>query len=161
MTQQRTDYRQVKTFRDTYKSLEGVYDMFPKLCGLSGTEYWALAMIEEGISTQYGICHHLSISRQTINSAFRKLKKRGMIHLETMDENLRVKQVTLTEAGENFVEKEVRNMRKLEEDVWNAMTEEEKEQLTRLLFKYKTLLSEAIQHYKKEKNSSEDLQSQL
>ena len=89
MTQQRTDYRQVKTFRDTYKSLEGVYDMFPKLCGLSGTEYWALAMIEEGISTQYGICHHLSISRQTVNSAFRKLKKRGMIHLETMDENLK------------------------------------------------------------------------
>lgn len=143
-------YGQLKVFRDTYKDLEGVYDMFPKLCGLSGTEYWALSMIQEGISTQYGICEHLSLSRQTVNSAFRQLKKRGLIRLEAMDSNLRVKQVYLTDAGTEFVEKQINNMHRLEENVWNAMTKEEREQITRLLCKYKTLLSEALQNYKED-----------
>ena len=70
------DYKDIKVFRDTYKELESIYEIFPKLCGLSSTEYWALSMIDEGISTQHGICEQLSISRQTVNSAFKQLKKR-------------------------------------------------------------------------------------
>lgn len=139
---------ELKVFRETYKDLEGVYDKFPKLCGLSGTEYWALSMIYEGVSTQYGICERLSISRQTVNSAFKQLKKRGLIRLETMDSNLRVKQVYLTDSGTEFVEKQLGNMHKLEETVWHRMSEEERMQITRLLCKYKTLLAEALQNYK-------------
>ncbi len=142
------DYEHVQIFREIYKDLESVYDQFPKLCGLSGTEFWALTMIQEGISTQYGICEHLSISRQTVNSAFRNLKRRGLIHLEAMDSNLRVKQVYLTEAGQEFVNKEICRMHDLEENVWRAMEEGERVQITRLLSKYKDLLTEAIQNYK-------------
>ena len=155
------DYQEVKIFRETYKDLESVYDMFPKLCGLSGTEYWALSMIHEGIFTQYGICEHLSLSRQTVNSAFRQLKKRGLIYLKTMDDNQRVKQVYLTEAGKKFVEEEISNMHRLEEDVWQMMSKDEREQLSKLLYKYKSLLSNAIQNYKDTDSSSEDIQSQL
>ncbi len=148
MQRDHPDYGQVKFFRDTFKDLESVYDIFPKLCGLSGTEYWALSMIHEGISTQYGICEHLSLSRQTVNSAFRQLKKKGLIRLETMDNNLRVKQVYLTEAGKKLIEKEICNIHKLEEEVWKKMSNEEQQQLSTLLYKYKTLLSDTLLNYK-------------
>lgn len=121
-----------------------VYDTFPKLCGLSGAEYWALSMIYEGITTQHAICDQLSLSRQTINSAFKQLKKRGFIYLEAMDNNLREKQVYLTEKGIQFVEEQIGYIHKLEEDVWDTMNKEEKTQIIQLLSKYKTSLSNAL-----------------
>ena len=65
-----------------------------------------------------------------------------------MDGNLRTKQIFLTEEGEKFVEKEISHMHKLEEDVWKKMSHEEQKQLTELIYKYKTLLSAAIQNYR-------------
>lgn len=144
-----SDGGKLKLFRETYKDLEGTYDIFPKLCGLSGTEYWALSMIDEGITTQYGICEHLTLSRQTVNSAFRQLRKKGLIRLEAMDDNLRVKQVYLTEEGKAFVEKELSRMHGLEREVWQMLEEEEKDEIIRLLCKYKTLLAEKLKDYQK------------
>ena len=149
MEEKTSYYQKLKKFRDTYKDLESVYDMFPKLCGLAGTEFWALSMIYDGISTQHAICEHLSISRQTVNSAFRQLKKRGFIHLETMDTNLREKQVYLTEGGKEFVSQSICSMHKLEENVWKKMSEDEKEQIISLIGKYKSLLADEIEEYKK------------
>ncbi len=148
----------VRQFRDIYKDLEGIYDQFPKLCGLSGAEYWALTMIYEGISTQYGISEHLSVSRQTVNSAFRTLRKKGMVQLEALDDNLRVKKVYLTETGKEFVEHELLCIHRLEEAVWEQMEKKEQEELTCLLDKYKGLLSKAVTDFQKKNRSSEDLQ---
>lgn len=157
-----SDSEKLKLFRETYKDLEGIYDIFPKLCGLSGTEYWALTMINEGITTQHGICERLTLSRQTVNSAFRQLRKKGLIRLEALDDNLRVKHIYLTEAGKDFVEKELQYMHGLEQAVWQMFEDNEKDELVRLLDKYKTLLLKKLKDYKKnETDSSEDLQSQL
>lgn len=144
-----SDSGRLKVFRETYKDLEGIYDIFPKLCGLSGTEYWALSMINEGVTTQYGICQRLTLSRQTVNSAFRQLRKKGLIRLEAMDDNLRVKQVYLTESGKALIEKEISHMHELEGEVWQMLEEDEKEELIRLLCKYKTLLSQKLKDYQK------------
>ena len=162
MDSNKSDNEGLKTFRNTYKDLESVYDTFPELCGLSGAEYWALSMIYEGITTQHDICEKLSLSRQTINSAFKQLKMRGFIRLETMDNNLREKQVHLTKEGREFVKEQIGYIHKLEETVWNKINKNEKEQITKILYKYKTLLAEELKNYKeKQNNSSEDLQSQL
>lgn len=119
-------------------------------------------MIYEGITTQHAICEQLSLSRQTINSAFKQLKKRDFIYLEAMDNNLREKQVYLTEKEIKFVEEQIGYIHKLEETVWDKMENNEKKLLIKFLYKYKTLLAEELQNYKKNSNnSSEDLQSQL
>lgn len=155
----KSENEKVRQFRDTYKELESVYDQFPKLCGLSRTEYWALTMIYEGVSTQSGISDHLLLSRQTVNSAFRQLRKKGMVQLEAKDDNLRVKQVYLTDQGQEFVGHELSQIHEMEEDVWGQMEESEQEELTRLLNKYKELLSKAVEEFQKKNQSSEDLQS--
>ena len=74
-----------------------------------------------------------------------------------MDNNLRVKQVYLTDKGKVFVDKEITNMHKMEENVWNAMNETERKQITELVYKYKSLLAEEIRNYQKLHNSSEDV----
>lgn len=147
----------VRQFRESYKELEGVYDQFPKFCGLSSTEYWALTMIYEGVSTQYGISEHLSLSRQTVNSAFRSLRKKGLVELKALDDNLRVKKIYLTKSGKEFVKNELLSIHKLEEIVWKQMEKKEKEELIYLLDKYKDLLSKEVKEFQNKKQSSEDL----
>ena len=139
-----SDGGKLKLFRETYKDLEGTYDIFPKLCGLSGTEYWALSMIDEGITTQYGICEHLTLSRQTVNSAFRQLRKKGLIRLEPYEDNQRSKQAFLTDTGKPFVEKNVLQMHRIEERAWRQMSGEEQEALTKLTKKFCGLIQKEL-----------------
>lgn len=147
---EKNQYGELSVFRNIYMDLENVYDQFPKICGLSGTEFWALSMIEQGVDTQYAICEQLCISRQTVNSAFKQLKKREFIELKALDDNLRVKKVYLTEDGREFVKKEISHMHSLEEMVWNEMEAEEQEKLTEYLYKYKLLLLNALNQYRDE-----------
>ena len=116
-----------------------------KKSGLSETEYWALFLISEGITTQSEISEKLSMNRQTINSAVKQLIKNGLIRLETLENNQRVKKALLTTEGKNFVEKNIVKMRELEEKAWMSMTEEERSTLTRLTRKYSRLVKEALE----------------
>ena len=156
MSYNESDWEQLSTFREVYKDLESLYDIFPKLCQLSGTEYWALSMIHEGVTTQHGICERLSLSRQTVNSAFKQLIKKGLIYLETREDNLRTKQVHLTKLGEEFISKNIDNMHALEEKVWHQMDHEGRQELTLLLYQYKVLLKDALVRYQEQLNSSSE-----
>lgn len=140
---------ELEMFRNVYNDLDSIYAVFPKICGLSGTEYWSMLMLYEGVSTQRDICEQLSLSRQTVNSAFRQLVKKGLIYLEPVENNLRTKQVFLTQEGITFVRKYVSAMHGLEEEVWHTMEVHERLELVRLLSKYKDLMRDALQTYQK------------
>ena len=62
----------IEAFRATYKDLDHTFSLFSKACGLSDAEYWALVMIRDGVCTQRDISEQLSMSKQTVNSAFRQ-----------------------------------------------------------------------------------------
>lgn len=64
--------------------LDSVYSLFPKACGLSQAEYWSLLLVYEGVETQSEISDLLFLSRQTLNSAFKQLKKKGLVRLEPL-----------------------------------------------------------------------------
>lgn len=63
-------------FREATMELDNLYSVFPKSCGLSEAEYWSLLLIYEGIATQSQISDRLFLSRQTLNSAFKRSGKR-------------------------------------------------------------------------------------
>ena len=69
-------------FREASMEFDSVYGQLAKSCGLSGTEYWALSLIHQGVETQREISQQLSLSRQTLNSAFKLLIRKGLIRLE-------------------------------------------------------------------------------
>ena len=57
----------LETFREVSMEFDAVYGMLAKSCGLSGTEYWALILIYEGVETQREISEQLSLSRRALN----------------------------------------------------------------------------------------------
>lgn len=132
-------------FREATMEFDAVYARFAKNCGLSETEYWALVAISEGTTTQSEISEKFSMNRQTLNSAFKQLVKHGLIRLEILENNQRVKNAILTEEGKNLVEKNIVKMYTLEEKAWMSMTEEERKTLTKLTRKYCRLIETALE----------------
>lgn len=127
-------------FRDATRELDNVYSIFPKACGLSEVEYWSLLLIYEGVATQSQISERLFVSRQTLNSAFKQLRKKGLIRLEPYEENQRSKQSFLTDAGKTFVEENVMQMHRVEERAWRRMSGEEHTALIALTQKVSALI---------------------
>lgn len=131
-------------FREATMELDNVYSMFSKSCGLSEAEYWSLLFIYEGIATQSQISDRLFLSRQTLNSAFKQMRKKGMVRLEPYEENQRSKQAFLTDTGKAFVEKYIIQMHQIEEKAWKQMDENERSTLTKLTRKFSGLIRQEL-----------------
>ena len=73
-----------------------------RACGLSDCAFWLLYTMreEEGPLTQTQLSERLSLPKQTVNSALKKLVEAGVLRLEAVDGNLKNKRVCLTEQGE-------------------------------------------------------------
>ena len=135
MDRKEESLKTLTAFREATMELDNVYSLFSKSCGLPEAEYWSLLLIYEGAVTQSQISSQLSLSRQTLNSAFKQLRKNGLVRLEPYEENQRSKQAFLTEAGKEFVEKNVLRMHRVEEKAWQQISEQEREILTKSIRK--------------------------
>ena len=131
-------------FRKATMELDNIYSRFPKSCGLSEAEYWSLLLIYEGAATQSEISSQLFMSRQTLNSAFKLLRKKGLVRLEPYEENQRSKQALLTEEGKRFVEENVLQMHRIEEKAWQKLDSDDAKMLTELTKKYGDLIKEEL-----------------
>ena len=136
------------SFREATMELDNVYSMFSKECGLSEAEYWSLVLIYEGAATQSEISSQLFMSRQTLNSASKQLRKKGMISLEYYEENQRSKRAYLTEAGKEFIRNNVVRMHQIEEKAWKQLNAEEQNTLTSLTRKFSSLIKQELEYSK-------------
>ena len=134
----------LESFRDVSMEFDAVYGMLAKSCGLSGTEYWALILIHEGVETQREISEQLSLSRQTLNSAFKQLIRKGLIQLSPLEHDQRSKRALLTRQGERYITDRILPALRLEEQAWLSLTEEEQAALPRITHKFSTALRRAL-----------------
>lgn len=144
MGQKESSAKTLAAFREATMELDDLYSRFPKSCGLSEAEYWSLLLIYEGIVTQSRISEQLFLSRQTLNSAFKQLQKKGLIRLEPYQDNLRSKRAFLTEAGKAFVEENVLRMHRVEERAWQHMSQEDQAVLTALIRKFSSCIRKEL-----------------
>lgn len=144
MGQKESSAKTLAVFREATMELDNLYSRFPKSCGLSEAEYWSLLLIYEGIVTQSRISEQLFLSRQTLNSAFKQLQKKGLIRLEPYQDNLRSKRAFLTEAGKAFVEENVLRMHRVEERAWQHMSQEDQAVLTALTRKFSSCIRKEL-----------------
>lgn len=144
MGQKESSAKTLAAFREATMELDNLYSRFPKSCGLSEAEYWSLPLIYEGIVTQSRISEQLFLSRQTLNSAFKQLQKKGLIRLEPYQDNLRSKRAFLTEAGKAFVEENVLRMHRVEERAWQHMSQEDQAVLTALTRKFSSCIRKEL-----------------
>lgn len=150
----------VEAFWAVSKEFDNLYSNCAKSCGLSDAEYWSLLMIRGGAETQAEISDQLFLSRQTINSAFKQLVKKGLVRLEPLEHNQRTKRVIVTPAGQRFMEQHIDRMLTVEQQAWQLLDMEERVTLTRLTRKYCRLIQAALTQFPTtESSSSEDLSS--
>lgn len=105
--------------------LESLYHQAALKLGLSDSVMFVLYMIYEngGSSLLYDIRKETSISKQTLNSAIRKLESEDIIYLE--QHGGKAKRVCLTDKGKNYVDQTVARLFKAECSAFNGWTEEE------------------------------------
>lgn len=108
-------------------------------------------LIGEGICTQSEISRELYLSRQTINSAFKLLKKKQLIVLIPDSRNLRIKHAELTESGRQLYDAYILKMRRLEEAAWISMDARDRSSLSELTWKLYHLIEELYHRSENEK----------
>lgn len=118
-------YRELKRYNYLLGEIEAQYhEMFLKL-GLSDSASMILYTIcDSGESCLLQeICRRTGISKQTINSAIRKLEREGIVYL--VPAGAKNKNVCLTERGKGLAENTVMRIMEAENDIFAAWPEED------------------------------------
>lgn len=123
-----------KTNDRIYNETNLLYHRLARSCGLSDCAFWLLYTLrtEEAPLTQTQLCELLSLSKQTVNSALKKLVGQGYLRLEAADGNLKNKQVLITEAGDAFLSRTVDQVFGVENAAAAHLTAEERTALLAL-----------------------------
>lgn len=126
----------MKRFNYLISETNAVYHEAAQKMGLSdSTEQVLYTICNYGESCQIrDICKLSGISKQTINSALRKLESEGILYLEASDG--RKKRVCLTEKGKKLAEETVVKLIEIENGILNSWTGEEREQYLELTKRY-------------------------
>lgn len=115
---------------------DGLYHRAARRLGLSDSAMRILYAIDErgdGCPLRE-VCRESGLSKQTINSALRKLEREGIVYLERDGGN--AKRVYLTEAGKAYTLRTAARVREAERCVFSGWTQEEMEIYLRLMKRY-------------------------
>lgn len=138
---------QMILYNQLAKELDGLYHLYARKSGLSDTAFWILYSVEESQSvyTQKELCEAWSYSRQTVNSALKKLVSQGMIELKPLADNRKNKQIILTETGKELVAKVISPLIEAEKSGFIRLGDQDADEFLRLTKKYLDLFHEEIE----------------
>lgn len=124
--------------------LEAIYHRVAWKLGVSDSSMRVLYVIheKEGDCLLADICRESGISKQTINSALRKLESEEILYLKQHKGN--AKRVCLTERGKTYVAKTAALLFAAECNAFEDWTDEEVEEYLRLMEKYNLSLRRQI-----------------
>lgn len=118
----------IKRLNHLLGELEGAYHDASLLLGMSDSVSQILytVCVSGGGCPLHAICRQCGLSKQTVNSAVRKLEQEGIIYLEAMDG--RAKRVCLTEAGKIYAAGTAREIIRMENEILDSWAPEDVEQ---------------------------------
>ena len=104
-------------YNSLYKDMDEVYRALARHYGLSDCALWILYSLREADDalTQNKLCGQLSLSKQTVNSALKKLEKEGIIRLVHEPGNHKNKLIQLTARGERLSEETIDHVMQMEQ----------------------------------------------
>lgn len=123
-----------------YKKMDAVYYQMAIAQKLTPSEmdiYYTICVLGDGC-LQRDVCNLALTSKQTINSALKKMEKQGLLQLETGKG--REKHIHLTAAGQQKSDACVQPIYIAEQQAFSEMTEPKREQLVALTDKFIRLL---------------------
>lgn len=106
----------IQEFNQLLKKMDSVYDKLAKSSGISDTAFWIIYTVKNEKETykQKDLCVMWSYSKQTINSALKKLEEQNIIQLESVPENKKDKKIILTEYGEKIAKELIEPVNEIE-----------------------------------------------
>lgn len=144
-------FNRLKRVNDIFSEIDFTYHEIARQSGLSDSEFNVLyTLCELGSGCPLSLAYkHNGTSRQTIESAVRKLEKNELMYLQAGEG--RKKNMWLTPKGESLVEEKIKPILKMEEEILSAWQEEELVQYLRLNQKYLDDLRLKFNEYKRSK----------
>ena len=117
--------QQLHIYNAIYKETDALYSELARRSGLSDCAFWLLYSQRdtEGICRQKDICGQWTLSKQTVNSALKRLESQGLIILEPEAGNAKSKRILLTDKGDRFAEQHIDQVFELEQRVLHRMGE--------------------------------------
>lgn len=116
--------------------LDSIYHQAARKLGVADSVLCVIYMVnEKGDGCPlYDIWNESGISKQTINSAIRKLEEEGILYLE--QDKGKAKRIRLTENGKVFVQQTASKLVEAECNAFDGWTNEEVEMYLHLMEKY-------------------------
>ena len=136
--------KEMKRYNYLIGEIEATYHEASLKLGLSDSALkilYALCDVGEGCLLQ-DICFYTGISKQTINSALRKLEEEKVLYLKPF--NAKSKKVYLTEKGRKLAEKTAYRILQAEDEIFASWEKEDVEKYLELTEKYQLCLQEKI-----------------
>lgn len=134
------------TRRSTYlqSEIDGVYHEIAQKMGLSDSAMIILYTLQmhDGACSLQTVCKRSGLTKQTVNSALRKLEREGTVYLAP--DGARSKRVCLTEAGKALAGRTVCRLMTAENEIFASWTEEETKQYLALTESYLSALREKL-----------------
>lgn len=123
--------RQLMQLNCYYKETDEIYHDISAAMGFSDSAMMILyGLCHAGHPcTQSELCETWSFKKQTVRSALHTLIRDGYVVLEPLPDNPHIKQIVLTEAGREIMEKTAVPLIEAEEAAFGALTAKERETL--------------------------------
>lgn len=134
--------KELETFNCLYKEIDELYHGIALKSGLSDSAFsvfYALMELGDGC-LQTEIAERNSMSKQTIHSSVKRLEKSGYILLRPGKG--RDMHIHLTEKGRMLAEERILPVFKVENSIFEEMSQEERKQMLDLMRKYVELFRE-------------------
>ena len=135
----------IRRFNHLLGELDAVYHDLSFRLGMSDSVSKILYTIcDAGTSCPlHLICQRTGLSKQTVNSALRKLEREGLVYLQAAD--ARSKTVCLIPKGDRFCDGTARKILGMENQVLESWSQEEVQQYLELTERFLTELREKAQ----------------
>lgn len=128
------------------KEVDEIYHYYAQKHNLSDAALWILYAVydlKNGI-TQAEICNCWYFSRQTINTALKRLEEQGIIELVLIPGNRKSKGIALTLEGKQMAKRIIKPLRQAENQVFAAFSDEENRMFIEMSQKRCKLLSKLV-----------------
>lgn len=142
--------------------LDHIYSEFSRACGLSDCAYWMLVDTSTagGSIAVSRLTSEWFYSKQTINSAIKTLKARGLATLEFAEGSRKNKVVCLTDEGRRFAEHYALPAQKAEQQAFEALEPWEQREIMRLVGKFSHVLNEECEAFKQQMAAESQVENQ-
>ena len=140
--------------------LDHIYSEFSRACGLSDCAYWML--VDTSAAGRSVAVSRLTsewfYSKQTINSAIKTLRARGLATLEFAEGSRKNKVVRLTEEGVRFARRYALPAQKAEQQAFEALEPWEQREIMRLIGKFSQVLGDECETFKQQVAAASQMQ---